>query len=78
VEAALVVARHYVVADAALHLEPGDEGGDEVAAGEALPLGERQGGGEDGDRRVAAHADVDVVVVEGVRGGTVDQRRLER
>ena len=36
-------------------------------------LAERQQGGDDGDRRVAAHGEVDVVVVERVAGGAVDQ-----
>ena len=68
------MAGHDVGADAALHFDTGDEGGDDISPAATLPLGEGEERGHDGHGGVAAHADVDVIEIERVRGRAVDQR----
>src|SRR6266478_7570362 len=75
-EAARIVAGRHNLADFRLGLVACDECGNQVTAAGAATFGERQSGGQDGGRRMAHHPDIDVIVVERVRRGTIDQRRL--
>ena len=61
-------------ADAAGGLVAGDKGGDDLAAGAAPLFGERQEGRQYRDRSMARHRQIDVVVIERVADGAVDQR----
>ena len=73
VEALLVVAGRHQAADPARGFVAGDEALDEKLARGLRLLAERQQGGDDRDRRMAAHGEIDVVVVERVAGRAVDQ-----
>src|ERR1700723_981156 len=63
--------------DPRLGLEPGDIGGDEGGSRAVFGLGEREQGRENRRRGVAAQRIADIVEIEGMRRGTVDQRRVE-
>ena len=78
VEAAGVVAGCHQGADAAERLVAGDESGDHRLAVGALRLAQRQQHRQDRHAGMAAHGHVDVVEVERVRSGAVDQRRQLR
>src|SRR5262249_29424012 len=73
-----VVIEVHAYRDLALGLEAGHVGGDEVAAGRADGIRQREEPGQDRRRRVAADGVVAVVEVERVGGGAVDERRVER
>ena len=73
VEALLIVAGRHQAADPARGLVAGDEALDEQLARRLDLLAERQQGGDDRDRRMAAHGEIDVVVVERMAGRAVDQ-----
>ena len=73
VEALLVVAGRDEPADPAGGLVAGDEALDEQAARGLHLLAERQQGRHDGHGRMAAHGEVDVVIVERMAGRAVDQ-----
>ena len=75
VEALLIVAGCHEPADPARGFVTGDEALDEQAARSLHLFAEGQQGGDDRDRRMAAHREVHVVVVEGVAGRAIDQRR---
>ena len=74
VKAEIVMARAHRRADPAGGLVAGDKGGDHVAPAALALLGEGEQAGQDRDRRMARHRQVDVVVVERVPDRAVDQR----
>ena len=76
--ALVVVVKVDAERDLALGFEAGDIGRDEVAAAGAGLSREREQRRQDRRRRMAAQGVVAVVEVERVRGGAVDQRRIER
>ena len=78
VPALLVMMVMHAAADPRLGLEPGDIGGDEGAAGAVERLAEREQRRQDRRRRVAAQRVADIVEIERVRRGAVDQRGVER
>jgi hypothetical protein len=78
VEALLVVAGRDQPADAARGLVACDEALDEQPARRLDLLAQRQQGRDHGDGGMAAHGEVDVVVVERVARSTVDQGRGRR
>jgi hypothetical protein len=65
-------------ADPRLRLEPGDISGDEIAAAAILRLGHRKDRRQDRRRGVPAQRIADIVEIERVRRGAVDERRVER
>ena len=64
--------------DPRLGLEPGDIGGDERLSVAILAVGQREDRRQDRRRGVAAQRIADVIEIERVRRGAVDQRRVER
>jgi hypothetical protein len=79
-EAFLVVAGRHQAAHAAGGLVARDEALDEQATRGLDLLAQRQQGRDHGHRRMAAHGEVDVVIIERVARGAIDQgsRRGQR
>src|SRR5579859_2792913 len=78
VPALFVMVEMDAAGDPRLGLEAGDIGGDKGAA-VAIPLvGESEDRRQDRRRRVSAQRVADIVEIERMRSGTVDQRRIER
>ena len=65
-------------ADAAGGLVTGDKRGDDLAAGRALKFRQSEEPGQDRHRRVARHCHIDVVVIERMRCGTIDECGRQR
>src|SRR5690606_71339 len=76
VPAAGIVAVAHGGAEAAFDLDPGDEGGEQRLAVEALPLAEGEGGRHHRHGRVPGHHAEHVVEVERVRGRAIDEGGL--
>src|SRR5580704_19711636 len=65
-------------ADPRFGLEPGDIGGNEVRASTLLGLGDCEQSRQDRCRGMAAQRVADIIKIERVRRGAVDQRSVER
>ena len=78
VPALFVMVEMHAAGDPRLGLEPGDIGGDEGGAGAVAAVGEREQRRQDRRRRVAAQRIADIVEIERMRRGAVDQRGVER
>ncbi len=74
VKAEIVVSRAHRRADPAGGLVTGDKRRDHLAPAAAALLGEGEKAGQDRDRWMTRHRQVDVVVIERMARGAVDQR----
>ena len=77
VKAAVVMAGPHRHSDPASGLVAGDERSDDVAPGASALFGERDQPRQDRDRGMAGHRQIDVVVIERMADGAVDQRGRE-
>ena len=71
-----VMAVLHEAADPTFDLIAGDKGGQQIGATHRRLTGQGQNGGRHRHRWVADHGAMDVIVIEGVRGRAIDQRRL--